>query len=50
LVFVVIAPADEVDDMLHVQKFIGAVKDLVKEAIETTRCALTKGPSDEAAA
>jgi hypothetical protein len=47
-------PADEVDDMLHVQKFIHAVKDLVKGAIEGTRDALAKdavaADVDEAAA
>jgi hypothetical protein len=47
-------PADEVDDMLHVQKFIDAAKDLVKGAIEGTRDELAEDAAatnvDEAAA
>lgn len=47
-------PADEVDDMLHVQRFIDSVKDLVKGAIEVTRDALATDAAamdvDEAAA
>jgi hypothetical protein len=35
-------PANDVDDMLHVQKFINSVKDLVKGAIGGTRDALAK--------
>jgi hypothetical protein len=41
-------PADEADEMLHVQNFIDAVKELVKGAIESTRDALAKAADTDA--
>jgi hypothetical protein len=41
-------PADEIDDMLHVQKFIDAVRELVKGAIEGTRSALANAAGTDA--